>query len=311
MSGETRSSVDPMISRVMDRERAILARPVPMDERATDAELEQDSGGNLLEDEPSADRVHARQSRSDDLVDTVTNHIIPRLLLAHRMDARELDRVPDTRRPPTVEEIAALAEVAVDQDLQAAMKLVEVRLHEGLSLETLLLDWIAAAARLLGDQWLSDDKSFAQVTLGLGTLHRMLATLRHRLRPAVQHRGLVVLVTAPGEQHTLAIHVLGDLLQHAGWEAVVKPNLPVDELVAMVSCEPVVMVGISVSSDDFLAPVERIIARVRQSSLNRDLAVMLGGSIDMSSHADEMGAIFCPSARIALAWLGRHARVSL
>jgi methanogenic corrinoid protein MtbC1 len=201
-------------------------------------------------------------------------------------------------------------EIAVAQDLQGGMKQVEARLREGLSLESILLDWIAAAARLLGDQWLADERSFAEVTLGLGSLHRLLAMLRHRFKPPLRHRGLVVLVTAPGEQHTLAIHVLGDLLQHAGWEAVVRPNLAEDELVAMVSCEPVVMVGISISSEDFLRPVDRIVARVRESSLNRAVAVMLGGAIDLSSFSADLGAVFCPTARVALAWLDRHARIS-
>lgn len=278
-----------------------------MDERAESKhEISEVSVSALDTERSSLDRM-----RSSDLVDTVANHIVPRLLLAHRMDAREVERAAEARKPPSAEDVVSLVELAVAQDVPGAMRQAEVRLRLGMTLESLLLDWIAAAARLLGDQWLRDERSFAEVTLGLGTLHRMLATLRHRLGPPLSHRGVVVLLTAPGEQHTLAIHVLGDLLRHVGWEAVVEPNLSEDALLTMVATEPVVMVGISVSNGDLVAPLDRLVARVHEVSLNRELAVMLGGAIDLSSHAEGIGAVFCPSARTALSWLERRARISL
>lgn len=278
-----------------------------MDERA---ELKNEAGEASMS-APEAERSALDRMRSSDLVETVANHIVPRLLLAHRMDARDAEPLIEARKPPSAEDVASLAALAVAQDVAGAMRQAEVRLRAGTPLESLLLDWIAAAARLLGDQWLSDERSFSEVTLGLGTLHRMLATLRHRLGPPLSHRGVVVLLTAPGEQHTLAIHVLGDLLQHVGWEAIVKPNLGEDELLTIVATEPVTMVGISVSSADLVEPLDRLVARAREVSLNRELAVMLGGAVDLSSHAEGIGAVFCPSARTALSWLERRARISL
>ncbi len=297
----------PINLRRSGRNRAIVPRRANMNDRA---ELKQEVGEvgmNVSE----AERAPPEPVRSADLVETVANHIVPRLLLAHRMDARGLERGADARRLPTPEEVSSLVELAVAQDVQLGVKQAELRLREGLSLESILLDWIAAGARMLGDQWLSDERSFAEVTLGLGTLHRMLATLRHRLRSPLGHRGSVVLLTAPGEQHTLAIHVLGDLLQHVGWDTVVQPNLAEAELLAMVATEPVVMVGISVSTLELVGPLEGMVARVREASLNRDVAVMLGGAVGLSSHAESIGALHCSSARNALTWLERRARISL
>jgi methanogenic corrinoid protein MtbC1 len=278
-----------------------------MDERA---ELK-DQVGETSMSAPEAERPALDRMRSSDLVETVANHIVPRLLLAHRMDVRDAERQAEARKPPSAEDIASLVVLAVAQDVAAAMRQAEIRLRSGMTLESLLLDWIAAAARLLGDQWLSDERSFSEVTLGLGTLHRMLATLRHRLGPPVSHRGVVVLTTAPGEQHTLAIHVLGDLLEHVGWEAIVRPKLCEDELLSLVATEPVTMVGLSVSNEDLVESLDRLIARVREVSLNRELSVVLGGAVDLSSHAESIGAVYCPSARTALGWLERRARISL
>lgn len=244
-----------------------------------------------------------------DLVDTITHQVIPRLLLAHRMDVSDIDRIDDARRPPTHQEVLRLVDTAVAQDVQSCLGQAEAMLRDGISLESLLLDWISAAACKLGDGWLEDERSFADVTLGLGTLHRMLATLRHRLTPPIGNRGLVVLTVPPGEQHILAIHVLGDLLRNAGWEAVVEPTMTEDELVTIVSTESVAMVGISMSSHSLIEPTRRLVTRIREASLNRDLAVMLGGPVDLSEAAKSMGAVACGSAREALSWLGQHGRV--
>lgn len=176
------------------------------------------------------------------LAELVAKHIVPRMVLAHRIDAPESPRREVKVEAPTPEDVALLADVAVQMDTARVLELVESRLRSGLSYESALLDYIGGAARLLGDGWLHDERTFADVTLGLATLHRTVAMLRHRLKPPVAARGLAVLLNAPGEQHSLAIHVLGDLLTRAGWNAHVRSQFDEEELVAMVATEPVVMV---------------------------------------------------------------------
>jgi MerR family transcriptional regulator, light-induced transcriptional regulator len=241
----------------------------------------------------------------------VTNDIIPRLLLAHKLDECGAETPTAPSEPPTQEAIARLVDVAVAMDTTAAVDVVEARLLGGESYDAALLDFVGGAARMLGDQWLDDQRSFAEVTIGLATLHRVVSVLRYRLKPRVSSRGLVVLLAAPGEQHTLAIHVLGDLLAHAGWDADVRPVFDEAELVATVSSEVVVMVGFSVSSDSMVEPLARIVARVRAASLNRDVTVMLGGGVDLGGYAREVGALYCSDARQALDWLDRLASVAL
>ncbi|MBL8944785.1 MAG: cobalamin-dependent protein [Myxococcales bacterium] len=241
----------------------------------------------------------------------VANDIIPRLLLAHKLDECGTEPAAAPAEPPTQEAIARLVDVAVAMDTAAAVEVVEARLLGGESYDAALLDFVGGAARMLGDQWLEDQRTFAEVTIGLATLHRVVSVLRYRLKPRVSSRGLVVLLAAPGEQHTLAIHVLGDLLAHAGWDADVRPVFDEAELIATVASEVVVMVGISVSSDSTVEPLARIVTRVRAASLNRDVTVMLGGGVDLGGYAREVGAHYCSDAREALDWLDRHASVAL
>ncbi|MBC8070462.1 MAG: cobalamin B12-binding domain-containing protein [Deltaproteobacteria bacterium] len=244
------------------------------------------------------------------LTEIISKQIVPRLLLAHRFDAPE----PAPAREPAVaseRDIAELADLAVMLETSEALQRVEALMSSGATYEAGLLDLVGGAARLLGNQWLEDERSFAEVTLGLATLHRVVALMRHVLKPPLASRGLHVLTSAPGEQHTLAIQVLGDLLVQAGWDAEVRPNLAEEELIAKVASEPVAMVGVSISSAAFVEPIAVLVARVRAASLNRDITVMLGGALDLSTHAKEIGAVFCADARSALTWVDRHARITL
>jgi methanogenic corrinoid protein MtbC1 len=245
------------------------------------------------------------------LAGMVTNHIIPRLILAHSLEVAEFDLPTVTQAPPTPREVEEFAELAVAMETMQALEQVESRLRAGAAYEGVLLDLVGGAAHMLGEQWTSDHRTFAEVTIGLATLHRVVAMLRHRLKPPVSARGVVILLAAPGEQHTLAIHVLGDLLIHAGWDADVWPVFHEAELVATVATEPIVMVGISVNSAEFVAPLAPLIARLRAASLNRDLTVMLGGAVDLSSYATDIGAVFCADARRALSWLDCYGRVAI
>jgi len=246
-----------------------------------------------------------------DLVDTIISRIVPRLVLAHR-GGRDSDPEPTIiRPPPSVAEIASLVDAICAQDAQRGLDQAELMLLDGLPYDSVLNDWMAAAARSLGEQWLEDDKTFVEVTIGMGTLHRILNMLRFRHRPLPAYRGMVLLSPAPGEQHILAIHLLADLLRRAGWEAVVKPKLIEEELVSIVSCEPTVLLGISANSSELLGPTRDMIRRVRKASLNRNLSVLLGGTPELMSQVDELDATYCSDISSVAPWLEDNAKISL
>ncbi len=262
--------------------------------------------------EHEAPREPQPQSDPRLLALVVANDIIPRLLLAHRLDEMADDQSPAPQpAPPTPDDIAQLVEIAVAMDTDGAVAAVEARISRGESYEAALLDFVGGAARMLGEQWFDDERSFADVTIGLATLHRVVSVMRHRLRAPGCSRGLVLLLVGPGEQHTLAIHILGDLLVQAGWDADVRPVFEEAELVATVATEAVVMVGISMSTDCELEPVTRTVGRIRAASLNRDVTVLLGGATDLSDYAKKIGAHYFADARHALDWLDRRGTIAL
>lgn len=244
-----------------------------------------------------------------DLLATIESEIIPRLMLAHRSDPISPTLCAGCRPPPTDEEISDLADLAARHDLTHAMGLVEALCRQGLSLEQVLLELVAPAARLLGEQWKEDLRSFTEVSAGLGTLQQLVHILGPSFAPALPHRGLVVLLAAPGEQHTLGLYVVGEFLRRAGWGVQIDPAMSRQNLIDVVSTERVEMVGITVSNTELLRPLAELIASARHASRNQNMAVMLGGSVDLNMFAAQSGASLCVSdPREAVRWLERRAK---
>jgi methanogenic corrinoid protein MtbC1 len=185
---------------------------------------------------------------------------------------------PDARLPPTEEEVAEFAQISVEQNLSRALEFVEAIGREGISLEAVLLQLVAPAARLLGDQWLSDVRTFTDVTFGLATIHQVVNVLGPSFASGIPDRGFVVLVAAPSEQHTLGIYLLAEFIRRAGWGVQVEPSMPEVELIELVRDQHVAMVGISVSNLDLVASLARLVTRVKLASRNHDLLVMVGAT---------------------------------
>lgn len=248
---------------------------------------------------------------TSDLLATIQSEIIPRLAFAHRTDPLSPALCTESRLPPTDNELAEFARLATCHDLTGAMAFVEARAREGLSLEVILLDLVGATARLLGEQWLSDLRSFTEVGAGLGTLQQVVHILGPSFAPTLPHRGLVVLVAAPGEQHTLGLYMVGEFIRRAGWGVQVAPNISTADLVGLVASERVEMLGFSVSTDELLRPLAGLIELVQGASCNPDLTIMLGGPLELTDYAASCGASLCTSdPRDAVRWLERHASLT-
>lgn len=280
----------------------------------------QGGNGSLACRTRAGDRVHAppeperewdrELDNRSELLATIEAELIPRLMLAHRADPFSHALCADSRLPPTTAEVFEFARIAACHDLPSALSFVEALCRQGLALEAVLLELVAPAARLLGEQWQADLRSFTEVCAGLGTLQQVVHILGPSFAPALPHRGLVLLVAAPGEQHTLGLYLVGEFLRRAGWGVQVTPVMSEPELLERVASERVKLLGISVSNDQLLKPLARLIAAVREASCNPALTVMLGGSLELADYAAINGAVLCAAdPREAVRWLEMHANL--
>lgn len=101
-----------------------------------------------------------------------------------------------------------LCEAFVAPDPRRHQLAIEGLLQSDLSEEDILTRLIPETARRLGDRWLDDRLSFAEVTIGATRLQQMLhARSRNRTYPQPDSAPRILMAVPLQEQHTLGAHV--------------------------------------------------------------------------------------------------------
>lgn len=263
------------------------------------------------------------------LATLVEGEIIPRLMVAHASPEDGVARLSDgafatatlTDRVAAVPavavpagaviaagEAAALAPLALRIDADALLDHVDRILRRGVSIETMLVDLLAPAARQLGLWWEEDRCDFVEVTMGLWRLQEVVHEISARLpsgrapRPGERRRALFAAM--PGEQHSLGTVMVGELFGREGWAADVLPDPSMAELLARVAERAFDLIGLTVSSECNIARVPSAILALRSVSRNPRLTVMVGGQVfvERPELAADVGADgTAADARVALA----------
>jgi MerR family transcriptional regulator, light-induced transcriptional regulator len=243
---------------------------------------------------------------SAELLSAITSEIIPRLVSAHPSSPPPIEaRVASHAAPvaPSPLQVALLAQVAMTEGLPGACALLATMCPREMSPAAILLQLVAPAARLLGEQWERDERSFTEVSFGLGTLEQLVTILG---TGAVPGHGLVVLAAAPGETHTLGLRVVCEVVRLAGWNVHIAESEP--ELLALVATEWVELVGITVTIPHLIGPLLKLLRAVRKTKRNPDMGVMLGGAPGLADFvARNEGTLYADEPRDAVRWLEAHA----
>lgn len=209
--------------------------------------------------------------------------IIPRLMLIHRDTANSAPPVIDQHRSHagfSADDVDRFARQAVDATPDLLVDAVTRLLHEGVSHDDILLKLLAPAARRLGEYWDEDSADFADVTVGLMKLQRVLdcVTADAPVGMDTSSRAPRILLTpAPGEQHVFGVTMVGEFFARSGWCVRCEPNAESEHLVNTVSEQHFDIVGISASSDIQLKAFRSVIQLVRTASLNPAVMVLVGG----------------------------------
>jgi methanogenic corrinoid protein MtbC1 len=97
---------------------------------------------------------------------------------------------------------------------------------------------------------------------------------------------------APGEQHGLGAIIVEEFFRREGWQTWSAPALDEEELVALVAGRAFDIVGLTVSVERHVAPLENSISALRRASRNPDVIVLVGGRVftERPGLAAEIGA---------------------
>ena len=229
-------------------------------------------------------RVSARRSRiarldraGSDL--TVLEDLVPQLVRSIGRSAVEthIERFHFSDR--TVRNFT-LAVLEVDEDV-ATRFIADLR-AAGASVESLYLGLFSESARLLGKYWETDRCPFAEVTLGLWRLHRLVHDMGPDFRdeqPRETRFLQAILTTAPGEDHSFGLVLVSEWFRRAGWNILSSPLDTTKDIARAVSADFLAIVGFSASADTNLERLSASIAVVRRKSRNPAVGVMVGGAL--------------------------------
>lgn len=260
--------------------------------------LPEDALSNLGWQERGLEPARLSTNRGD-LLATLEQQIIPRLVRAYGGE-----RCGGERFPPTKSEIEAFAALVIASDSTAALRFIEDLGREGVTVEDILLRLVGPTARLLGERWLNDELSFAEVTVGASLLQRIVHLFGKHSADEVPQRGTIALVTPAPEQHTLGVHLLGEFFRRGGFSVEIRVNATEASLADLIRSRPFAAVGISVVNDALVPTGARLVQCVR-SVAKIDFPVLVGGTSSFAEIANSLGAFYCSDPRAAVAWLSR------
>lgn len=208
----------------------------------------------------------------------IETEIIPRLLMAHSgSEKRPRSRLARTITPDDASRFALLP-----LRLEAASLLEEVNafIAKGATVESICLDLLAPAARMLGEMWERDECDFLDVTMGLWRLQEVMREVAARSPTALA--GLAVPRSAlfspmPGDHHNFGTLMIEEVFARGGWhsEALVKPERR--ELLDRLARQPFDLLGLTLARDCPSAALGNLIKAVRNVSANPHIIVFVGG----------------------------------
>jgi len=200
-------------------------------------------------------------------------------------EARRIDTeaMKPKKAPMLVEEdVATLVAMILDSPLEAVSAHLEEYLSAGHEASDLILMLLSPAAVMFGQRWTDDDLSFTEVTLGMAMLHSVLHRFSQRLQeeiePAVSG-ATIMIAPYPGENHLFGASIVEEFMRADGWDVGVVMAESGAALVRKVRERHYDIVGLSLAHASQLAAMRQLIVSIRANSLNKRLAVIIGGPL--------------------------------
>lgn len=243
------------------------------------AEVDPPDGGSGV---PRGDIRAYEQGAPLALARMVESEIIPRLLVNCRT-ASPLEACgnPNWVRPDR-KDVDMLASSAIREDASQLLAQVESQLARGISPESMMLDVLAPAARLLGEWWEQDACDFMEVTMGLWRLQEVVHEISGRIG-ALPTWGnncrTALFATMPGDDHAFGSLVVEEMFRKAGWDSHGMRGHRRDELLDAVAARHFDLLALTASTDVAVEVMGSLVSDMRGASRNTGLLVVVGGSM--------------------------------
>jgi methanogenic corrinoid protein MtbC1 len=252
---------------------------------------------NLCGEEAAIERIRKRKqiparlnseaisARAQQLADVLEGDIIPRLTFAHYQDQSQDNSsifASTSNKKPEIQAVEDFALLAVSATQDSLMAVVGGLLQQGVSMEAIYLDFLSPAAQRLGDYWLSDQLSFAEVTIALGKLQVIVHELSMygpRAEGVAGSGRSALFAPVPGEQHTFGLSIVAEFFRRSGWRTWTETTGRQDEVERAAAATHFDLIGFSVACEEHLAQLRPVVMSIRRVSRNPDICVLVGGSL--------------------------------
>ncbi|WP_191090145.1 cobalamin B12-binding domain-containing protein [Histidinibacterium aquaticum] len=211
--------------------------------------------GVLAASEADFDRLRRRLPPAD--LQAFAQEVV--LRLAEKRQSRSWGR-----GHATPEEIEALASALMSESPTAAVDYITRLVSDGASIEAIYLDYLAGAARYLGDGWMQDEVGLTSVTVGVGRIYTIMRRIfGSRSGQVVATERTAFFCTLPGETHRLGAQMAADLSRLEGWDIRLRTDRTHEELVDDLERRPAPVVAISATRPESLGALTRLVAAIR------------------------------------------------
>lgn len=192
-------------------------------------------------------------------------------------------KAPSTQPPKDIiayhDAAKALCDPLLKVENGAYDQLIMNMIAEGISPNDLIDHVIPAAARQLGEEWLSDTRSFADVTIGTSRLQQIVRNLetslvRENFVNIVERRALLIIPES--EQHTLGSVIIANQFRRHGVRVDVIFDSKTNSLNSQISNKSYFLIGLSIGTDQSLKRSSSIVTMLRDCQA--DTPIALGGS---------------------------------
>ena len=184
-------------------------------------------------------------------------------------------------QPTETEDLRHFCDALVHPDDNRRHYVLARLVGRGLSVEEIVERYIPEAARTLGDGWVNDTLSFAEVTIGASRLQETVRTYGYRYVERGQNDSLghtLLMVTPEFEDHSLGIHVVAQRLRRNGFWAQMALRVSAEDLAELMQTHTFSAVCMSVAKGKELALVGNFVDTVR-SVYRGSMPIFLGGTI--------------------------------
>jgi MerR family transcriptional regulator, light-induced transcriptional regulator len=229
------------------------------------------------------------------LVQIVRSEIVPGLVTANRVIGSPAAEAPELAARDLgfgagnirAVDVARFVKLLRSSGSDAPPAFVEVLMTRGIPRHELYLKLLKPAAQMIGDMWLEDQCSFADVTVVVGRLQRILNGLREAGRRPVPEADApsILLAAAPGDQHVFGVSMVETFFQDGGWRTALAHQAQIEDILELVRSRPFDALGFSFASDSQIEGLTVLIRSLRAEPAAARIMIALGGPGLDSPHA--------------------------